>query len=220
MHLSPNKSTADIALRAASFILAFIGMAAVTRRVLVIAGVLPMAFSASGAPPLDASFTQHKVATLIHILPGLVFMVLGPLQFLPSLRQKHIRYHRLAGLVFLTASYIVGTSAIALPFLFTPIGGTLEAAGTMVFGSYFLVALTNGWRYILEKNIERHRIWMIRAFSIGLAVATIRPIIGLFFALTNLSPHEFFGIAFWIGFTLHASIAELWIRSRRSVVNS
>ena len=57
---------------------------------------------------------------------------------------------------------------------------------------------------------------MIRAFSIGLAVAAIRPIVGVFFAtsrISGLTPHEFFGIAFWIGFTLHLIAAEAWIHA-------
>ena len=57
---------------------------------------------------------------------------------------------------------------------------------------------------------------MIRAFSVGLAVATIRPIIGMFFATSRFSglmPHEFFGIAFWIGFVLHLMAAEAWIHA-------
>ena len=57
---------------------------------------------------------------------------------------------------------------------------------------------------------------MIRAFSVGLAVATIRPIIGMFFATSHfsgLTPYEFFGIAFWIGFVLHLIAAEAWIQA-------
>jgi hypothetical protein len=57
---------------------------------------------------------------------------------------------------------------------------------------------------------------MIRAFSVGLAVAAIRPIIGMFFAtsrFSGLTPHEFFGIAFWIGFVLHLIAAEAWIHA-------
>jgi len=53
-----------------------------------------------------------------------------------------------------------------------------------------------------------------RAFAVGLAVATIRPIIGFFFAtsrISGLTPHDFFGIAFWIGFTLQLMAAEAWI---------
>jgi hypothetical protein len=47
-------------------------------------------------------------------------------------------------------------------------------------------------------------------------VATIRPIIGMFFAtsrFSGLSPREFFGIAFWIGFVLHLIAAEAWIHA-------
>lgn len=59
---------------------------------------------------------------------------------------------------------------------------------------------------------------MIRAFSLGLAVATVRPIVGAFFAtrgLTRLTPPEFFGIAFWLGFTMHLIAAEAWINHTR-----
>jgi hypothetical protein len=59
---------------------------------------------------------------------------------------------------------------------------------------------------------------MIRAFSIGLAVATIRPIIAVFFAtspFSGLTPYEFFGVGFWIGFALHFVVAEVWIQWTR-----
>ena len=52
---------------------------------------------------------------------------------------------------------------------------------------------------------------MIRTFGIGLGVATTRPIVGMFFAFRRLAPHEFFGIAFWLGFTITFMAAEAWI---------
>jgi hypothetical protein len=66
--------------------------------------------------------------------------------------------------------------------------------------------------------VALHREWMIRAFAIGLAVSTTRPIVGVFFAtarLTHLTPHDFFGTAFWLGFTSHAIAAETWINYTR-----
>jgi hypothetical protein len=60
---------------------------------------------------------------------------------------------------------------------------------------------------------------MIRAFAIGMAVATVRPIVGMFFATrsrTHLTPHDFFGIAFWLGFTIQLIVAEAWINYTRS----
>jgi hypothetical protein len=61
---------------------------------------------------------------------------------------------------------------------------------------------------------------MIRGYAIGLAVATIRPIMGTFFAAALMSGHtpepkEFFGTAFWIGFTLQMMVAEIWINYTR-----
>src|SRR5258708_13945749 len=38
---------------------------------------------------------------------------------------------------------------------------------------------------------------MIRAFGVALGISTTRPIVGAFFAARCLSPHEFFGTAFW-----------------------
>lgn len=62
---------------------------------------------------------------------------------------------------------------------------------------------------------------MIRVFAIGMAVAFVRPIVGVFFAtsrITGWTPHEFFGPAFWLGFTVQTIAAEIWInRTRRSL---
>jgi hypothetical protein len=47
-------------------------------------------------------------------------------------------------------------------------------------------------------------------------VATTHPIVGAFFAAGKLSPHEFFGTAFWLGFTLTLLGAEAWIDYARN----
>ena len=58
---------------------------------------------------------------------------------------------------------------------------------------------------------------MLRAIAILLGIATTRPVMGVFFAtsrLTHLTPAQFFGIAFWIGFSLNTVLIELWLRTR------
>jgi hypothetical protein len=58
---------------------------------------------------------------------------------------------------------------------------------------------------------------MTRAIGILLGIATTRPIMGIFFAtspLTHLAPSQFFGIAFWIGFSINTVAVESWLRSR------
>jgi len=200
------------------FLPATIGIVMAVRRALVLAGVIG-SFNPPGmakdSPPFDVEFSRHPLLTLIHILPGALFMVLGPLQFMPGIRARHLRFHRLSGRVYIASAYIVGISALIMSFVLPPIGGINQAAATILFAILFLVSLSKAWWHVLHKRVALHREWMIRAFSIGLAIGTIRPIMVLFFAFSGLPPQVFFGTAFWIGFTLHTLAAEIWINYTR-----
>jgi hypothetical protein len=64
----------------------------------------------------------------------------------------------------------------------------------------------------------RKRHWLLRSVVILLGIATTRPVMGVFFAtrrLTHLEPSQFFGMAFWIGFSINTIIVELWLRTSR-----
>jgi uncharacterized membrane protein YozB (DUF420 family) len=118
--------------------------------------------------------------------------------------------------MFMTIGFIIGVSALLMSFTMQSIGGVNQAAATILFGSFFLFALSKAFWHIRRRQVTLHRQWMIRAFAIGLAVATIRPIVGIFFAtsrLSGLTPAQFFGTAFWIGFVLHLIAAEAWIHA-------
>ena len=205
--------------------LSLIGVAVATRRIVLLAPVV----SGHVHPPTvvpaanrrmaqlratDDLFAAHPRLTLIHIVPGLLFTLLGPFQFNRAIRSKYPKWHRINGRIFVACAYVVGISALLMSVAMPAIGGVNQAVATTLFGILFLIALTTAFRHILRGEIWQHREWMIRAYAIGLAVATIRPIIGFFFAtspLTGLTPHEFFGTAFWLGFTLQAIAAEVYL---------
>jgi Predicted membrane protein (DUF2306) len=143
---------------------------------------------------------------------------LAPLQFSSRFRKRRLQWHRRSGRILFLCGMVIGASALLMSFAMPAIGGVNQAAATTLFGFWFLFALVKAFRHVLRREIAMHREWMIRAFSIGLAVATIRPIIAVFFAtspFSGLTPHEFFGIGFWIGFALHLIAAEVWIQWTR-----
>ena len=82
---------------------------------------------------LDDLFARHPVLTLIHIVPGLLFMALGPLQFNASIRARHLRWHRWNGRVFLVCGLVIGISALVMSFGMPAIGGAQSS------GSYHSV---------------------------------------------------------------------------------
>ena len=168
---------------------------------------------------LDEAFAEKPILTLIHITPALLLVTLLPFQFSRSFRNRHLRLHRWMGRTAMILGLIIGISA--LPMVRNPVGGALEVSCIFFFDALFLLSLTKAWLHIRRGQVALHREWMIRAMSVALGVATVRPIMGIFFAtsrLTGMTPHDFFGIAFWLGFTLTWIVGEMWIRYTRRVL--
>lgn len=194
--------------------LAFIGIGVAVRRAGIILGLFSEPPRLGG---FDAGFARHSLLTMVHIVPGMLFMALAPFQFVRTLRSRRPGWHRWAGRLVTGAGAVIGGTALVMSPQMA-IGGVNETAATTLFALIFLFALGKGFRHIRRGEVALHREWMIRAFAVGLAVATIRPIVGVFFAtsrLTHLTPHDFFGAAFWIGFTVQSIAAEVWINYTR-----
>jgi hypothetical protein len=192
-------------LRAGFWICIVIAVAVVVRR------TVALAHPPQSAPPelaaLDSAFASHAALTLAHILPALAFVIVCPL----------IYVQRFAGAVWIerllfSLGVIVGITAYAMSNY--SVGGWVERCAVLLFNSLFLFSLFRSWqsRHVPELKLR----WMTRAIAILLGIATTRPVMGIFFAtsrVTHLSPPQFFGIAFWIGFSINTLIIELWLRS-------
>lgn len=163
---------------------------------------------------IDYGYAKKPVLTLLHILPGSLFIVLGAMQFIKPLRNRFLNVHRWMGRTYLLLGLLVGVTAILMS-LVIKFGGLIETTAVITFGTFFLYSLSRAYFHIRRREYVAHREWMIRAYSIGIAVATMRPIIGLFFALTQIPFSDFFGAAFWMAFIIHFTVAEMWIRYTR-----
>jgi hypothetical protein len=185
-----------------------IAVAVVLRRVAVLAH--PTQGGSSPTAGLDAVFASHAALTLAHILPAMAFVLLTP--FVLSRRSGGGWAERL----FFPLGAWVGVTAYAMST--HPVGGWVERSAVLLFNSLFLFSLVRAFVAARRgEAIEKMR-WMLRAVAILLGIATTRPVMGVFFAasrLTHLEPRQFFGIAFWIGFSINTIAMELWLRSRR-----
>lgn len=195
-------------LRVGFWICIVIAVAVVVRR------MVALAHPSHSAPPqmagLDEWFASHAALTLAHILPALAFVVLLALTY----------FSRFAGsrwieqLLF-PLGFIVGITAYAMSTY--AVGGWTERSAVFFFNSLFLYSLFRAWQYRRAGNSPLKQRWLTRAVAILLGIATTRPVMGVFFAtstLTHLRPQQFFGIAFWIGFSINTIAIELWLRSR------
>jgi hypothetical protein len=186
-----------------------IGIGIVLRRIGIMAGLGRWLISPRF--PFDSGLHNYHVLTIVHILPGLFFIVLGPFQF----RSSSQRFAKRSEKVFVVASCLIGLSALVMPFIVLPLGGLNEAVASSFFAIYFLISISMAVRASGQKRTIEHKEWMLRAYAVGLAIATVRPIMALSFAFFGLRPETFLGTAFWIGFSLHAMVAEVWIQVNR-----
>lgn len=164
------------------------------------------------APPqlrqLDAYFASHAALTWVHILCALAFVSLLPFLFWP--RTQNSSWLDRA---FLILGLIVGSTAYAMSI--HAVGGWLERSAVLLFNTLFLTSLAQVFVSARRGDVMQKQRWTIRAVAILLGIATTRPVMGVFFAtslLTHLTPRQFFGIAFWIGFSLNTLAIELWLR--------
>lgn len=205
---------APLSLRAGFWLSIAIAVAVVIRRLVALAG--PPSAAASPMRGLDNAFAGHAGLTLAHIIPALIFVLLAPIVML----RKSTRL-AWADLLLYPIGAIVGVTAYAMSAY--SIGGWMERSAVLLFDSVFLLSLWRAWHFRQLGDNTNQRRWLLRAVVILLGIATTRPVMAIFFAtsrLTNLEPQQFFGIAFWIGFSINAIVIEIWLRRRHRVIKS
>ena len=160
-------------------------------------------------------FATHPILTFVHIVPGGLLLILAPFQFSSGIRTRYIRFHRWSGRVVALAALPVGLSGLLLGAVF-PFGGPLASSAVFISGAVFLVAVARAFIAIRRRDVVRHREWMIRMFSIGIGISTVR-IVGLVLLaiIPTISLELRTGLSFWLGFALTFAAGEFWVRHTR-----
>ena len=193
-------------------LLCLIAAAAAIRRIVALA--LPPSAATPPSPntALDAVFAARKGLTLAHIVPALGFVTLLPFWFAERVRARPQAHRRITTALFVLGA-VIGLTAI--PMSAHPVGGVTEQSAALLYDGLFLFFLARAWMLWRAEQAAAHRVWMMRAIAVLLGIATTRPVMGVFFAtqrLTHLRVDQFFGIAFWIGFTTTYLAGEWYLR--------
>jgi len=167
------------------------------------------------------NYVMHPTPALLHVIPGMIFLLGGLFQVSASFRRRHLTVHRRLGRVLIVAGVLAAVSALYIG-IDHPYNGLPEASATVVFGSWLLWCIGAAFVAIRRRDVAQHRRWMIRAFVVAFGIATIRVWTGVFIAIAavqaggppaDMHPQQAtFGLCFWLGLSAHAAFAEWWLR--------
>lgn len=141
-------------------------------------GALFRVLELAGGPAIMSAnprATAMPVPIVLHILSSFLFLILGALQFLPSIRQRHPAAHRTFGRVVAVAGCLSAGSGLWMTYVYSfPISlqGSLLywvriTLGLLMFGFIVWAVLA-----IRSSNVFQHSALMLRAYAIGQGAST------------------------------------------------
>jgi uncharacterized membrane protein len=103
---------------------------------------------------------------------GAVALSVGPYQFLPNLRARRPRLHRLLGRVYVGAVLATGIGAFGLARI--ALGGPMARLGFAVMAVAVLVITGLAVVAIRGGDVAAHRRWMRRSYAVIFSAVTFR----------------------------------------------
>lgn len=171
---------------------------------------------ASGPLPLNPDIALHRLSVVVHALPGAVALLIGPFQFLTVVRVRYPRAHRIAGRIYL-GSVVVAAIAAYFAAAFSVSGFPAQVA-FVILATAWLATLTCAYRAIRRGDVRRHRIWMVRNYSLTFAAATLRLylVVGILLLepLPTISFPDVYVVAVWASILINVLVAEYVILHR------
>jgi len=120
------------------------------------------------------------VATNRHFQPWIVLhaagaataLLLGPVQFVASLRKRMPALHRIVGCLYWAGCLVGGVSALVLAAGVS--AGPIAGMGFGALGAAWLAATGTAVRRIVAGDVASHRRWMVRSFALTFSAVTLR----------------------------------------------
>ena len=180
----------------------------------IIAAVLTMYQIAAGQlPESSIKFAAVPGSLFFHALGGVLFGLLGPLQFAGVLKRRFGRLHKITGRVFVASGLLLGLSSLRLLAEFPDAATLVLLSARLAAGLGLTAALIWAIVAIRQNNVARHRAWMIRAYAVGMGSATISFIMLPIFLITGEPVKGYAAdLLFVASWVINISIAEWVIR--------
>jgi uncharacterized membrane protein len=166
--------------------------------------------------PLNPDVALHFLSLVAHAVPGGLALIIGPFQFMTTLRARYPKAHRIAGRVYMI-SVLIGSITAFFAATFSMDGFPAQVAFYLLAVAW-LYTLAQAFRHIRRGEVQLHRIWMIRNYALTFAAVSLRIylVTGIMLRpqFPTLSFEDVYTTAAWTSILVNALIAEYFIIHR------
>lgn len=178
------------------------------------------------ADVLLTTFLEQPFWLYLHIIPAIIALVTGPLQFVKSIRQRKPAFHRWLGRIYLVVGIVPGAIG-GLVIAQTTEAGFVGRVGISLLAVLWLWTGWNAYRTIRRGQVQEHKAWMIRNYALTFAAVTLRLYLPL--GILLLSPGldtvyngdfealflDAYATTFWLSWVPNLIVAERIIERQR-----
>ena len=160
--------------------------------------------------PTGETFWGRRIWYFAHVALAIPVLLIAPIQFAASVRERWPWLHRALGRVYLAASLLGGLFALHL-------GSTIAAQETQVpltlFAAVWIGFLLIAWQAARLRRFDVHRAFVIRATAIALSFVWVRMMAagdGLLLAFIENADLRA-ATRGWLSFVLPLLVVEAWL---------
>lgn len=161
---------------------------------------------------LNPAIPIHFVVLAIHAGSAGIALLIGPFQFLTSLRTRKPLVHRTIGRTYLIC-VLIGSVFAFFSALFS-VSGFIAQVGFVFLAVVWFYSAYKAYRAIRQGHIQLHRVWMIRNYSLTFAAVILRLWIVLGAIILHLPYKDVYSTSAWISWILPLVIAEWFINQQ------
>jgi uncharacterized membrane protein len=168
-----------------------------------------------GSSEIKERFMGTAIAGYAHGFGGAIAALLGPFQLISSIRRTSPRVHVWIGRTYLLA--VLAGGLAGLYFGPQTSAGPIAATGFTTLAVFWLYSGTQAYITIRRGDVQAHRRWMLRNFSLTLAAAMLRVELPLLIVLGGFSFSTAYIVVAWSSWVPNWLIVEAWLRRGRAV---
>lgn len=181
---------------------------------IAIVSVLRYVTGGDTPPPPIVENAFAKPFLVLHVVPSVIALLVGPLQFVRRIRTRWPAFHRATGKLYIAACAIGAPAGLMLALGTS--SGPVAGAGFATAALLWALFTWRGWRAAVERRFGDHRAWMLRSWAMTAAAITLRLMLPFSGLVLGLGFYTAYPVIAWLSWLTNLALVEIHIRRTRA----